>query len=192
MIQAIIFDFAGVIGADGYWAWLRKNVPNLEDKRHFFQEISEKVDKGTITNQEFVDLIAKETSILHEKIWPEIFQEIVINDNLLSYIKILKKHYKVGLLSNFTHVWLEEIFDKYGLHTYFDKMFISSKHGFIKPEDEAFQKILTMLGVTKNDAIFIDDRQGHVDASNKFGLKAFLYVDNDKLKQDLENYGVKI
>lgn len=191
MVKAIIFDFAGVIGADGYWIWLRKNVPNIEEKRPFFQEISEKVDKGTITNSEFVDLIARETNTSKEKIWPEIFAEIIINTQLLDYIKHLKQHYKIGLLSNFTHVWLDEIFEKYSLHEFFDQLVISSRHRVIKPEPEAFQKIITLLEVPKEEAVFVDDRQGHVDASNTFGLKAFLFTTNEKLKQDLEEVGIK-
>jgi HAD superfamily hydrolase (TIGR01509 family) len=192
MINAIIFDFAGVIGADGYWIWLKKNVPDLDNKKRYFEEIAIKVDKGTITEQEFVDAIAKELKLPHEKIRSEIFQEIVINDELLSFIKSLKKHYKIGLLSNFTHVWLEEIFDKHNLHEYFDEIFISSRHGFIKPENEAFQTILSKLHVTNNEAVFIDDRQGNVDAGNKFGLKSILYENNEKLKQNLQDHGVKV
>lgn len=192
MIRAIIFDFAGVIGADGYWSWLRKNVRDLDDKKSFFQEMSEMVDKGTIANQEFVSIIAKETSISSDRIWPEIFREIAINDGLLALMKDLKMHYKIGLLSNFNHIWLDEIFEKYGLHTYFDKIFISSRHGSIKPEDEAFQKVINMLNVTKDEAIFIDDRQVNVDAGKNFGLISILFENNEKLKRDLQNYGIKI
>ncbi|MDP3697003.1 MAG: hypothetical protein Q8R55_03135 [Candidatus Taylorbacteria bacterium] len=61
MIKALIFDFAGVIGVDGYWVWLRENVPHIEEQRPFFQKISEEVDKGIITNKDFVGQIAKET-----------------------------------------------------------------------------------------------------------------------------------
>lgn len=52
--------------------------------------------------------------------------------------------------------------------------------------------MLELLQVKKEEAVFIDDRQRLVDASNELGLKAFLFTDNEKLKQDLENYGVKV
>jgi HAD superfamily hydrolase (TIGR01509 family) len=68
---------------------------------------------------------------------------------------------------------------------------VSSRYKLIKPEPEAWLKILELLQVTKEAAVFIDDRQGHVDTSNKLGLKAFLFTGNQKLKQDLENYGIK-
>ncbi|MBI3092921.1 MAG: HAD-IA family hydrolase [Candidatus Levybacteria bacterium] len=191
VIKAIIFDFAGVIGVDGYWVWLRENVPNIEEKRPFFQKISEEVDKGIITNKEFVEQIARETKKDVNIIWPQIFQKIAINTALLEYITQLKTVYKIGLPTNYTYEWFDEIFQKHNLTPYFDQILISSRYKLIKPEPEAFLKILELLQVTKEEAVFIDDRQGHVDASNKIGLKAFLFVDNEKLKQDLESYGIK-
>lgn len=191
MVKAIIFDFAGVIGTDGYWVWLKENVSNIEEKRPFFQKISEEVDKGTITNKKFVEQIAKESGKDVNIIWPQIFSKIVINTELLEYITQLKRQYKIGLLTNFTYEWLDELFQKYNLTPYFDQTLISSQYKLIKPEAEAFYKILELLQVSKEEAVFIDDRQGHVDASNKLGLKAFLFTGNEKLKEDLENYGIK-
>lgn len=192
VLKAVIFDFGGVIATDGYWIWLGENVPNIEEKRPFFQKISEEVDKGIITNKEFIEQIARETGKDVNAIWPQIFQKIVINKELLRYITQLKTQYKIGLLTNFTHEWLDEIFQKYNLAPYFDQIIISSRHKLIKPEPEAFLKILELLQVTKEEAVFIDDRQGHVDASNKIGLKAFLFTTNEKLKEDLESCGIKI
>ncbi|MDP3697004.1 MAG: HAD-IA family hydrolase [Candidatus Taylorbacteria bacterium] len=111
---------------------------------------------------------------------------------MLQYIAELKKHYKIGLLTNYTYEWLDEIFEKYNLAHYFDQKLISSRYKLIKPEPEAFLKMLELLQVKKEEAVFIDDRQRLVDASNELGLKAFLFTDNEKLKQDLENYGVKV
>ena len=110
MIKAIIFDFAGVIGTDGYWVWLKENVKDIENKIAHFQELSEKVDRGTITNKEFVDSLSQKTGIDSKEIWPAVFERIIINNGLLEYIRKLKANYKIGLLSNFTYEWLDEIF----------------------------------------------------------------------------------
>jgi HAD superfamily hydrolase (TIGR01549 family) len=145
-----------------------------------------------ITNQEFVHLIAQKTSVPSEKIWPEIFQEIIINDTLLALIKSLKKRYKIGLLSNFSHVWLKEIFEKHGLHEFFDELFISSQHGIIKPQEQAFLTILNLLKVEKNEALFIDDRQINIQAAEKLGIKALLYTTTGKLKKDLSKINITV
>jgi HAD superfamily hydrolase (TIGR01549 family) len=192
MIKAIIFDFAGVISTDGYWIWLNENVKDIEGQRAYFQKLSEKVDRAAITNKEFIDLIAKKTGIEKALIWPGVFKKIIINYDLLEYIKKLKSNYKIGLLSNFTFQWLDEIFQKYNLSDYFDAKFISSRFKVIKPQPQAFNKILRLLGVSRDQAVFVDDRQVHVDAASALGIKAFLYTSNEKLMSDFENYGISV
>jgi hypothetical protein len=71
MIKALIFDFAGVIGVDAYWAWLEENVPDLALQRAYFQALTDQVDRAEISNQEFVRLIAERTGFNSEEIWPQ-------------------------------------------------------------------------------------------------------------------------
>lgn len=187
MIKAFIFDFAGVIGADGYWIWLREKLPELENKKTYFQEISEKVDRGDITNKKFVELIAKATNASIETIWKEIYEKITINKKLLNYIEELKKKYTIGLLSNFTFEWIDELFLKHNLSQYFEEIIISSRLKIIKPDPKIFEKMINLLKIDKSEAVFIDDRQYNVDAANKFGIKSLLFISNDKLKKDIKN-----
>lgn len=189
MIKAILFDFAGVIGVDGYWVWVRENVADIEKKEAFFTKISDDVDKATITNKEFVDLIARESGVDSSRIWPEIYRKITIDHELLSYIAKLKSTYKIGLLSNFTHEWLDEVFKKHNLHSYFDALYISSRFGMIKPEEGAFRKALELIGTKPEETIFVDDRQVNVEAANKLGMGGILYTGIKQLKIDLQKYG---
>lgn len=50
MIKSIIFDFAGVVGSDGYWIFLKEKLHDLEKRKNYFQELSVKVDNATLTN----------------------------------------------------------------------------------------------------------------------------------------------
>ena len=192
MIKAIIFDFFGVVVKEGYDIWLEKRVENLSEELQFFRDIGKKIDSGKITHEEFLNIISKKVGVESENIWPEVFKEMTLNENMLALIKSLKENYKIGVLSNATHVWLEDLLERHKLHEYFDEVYISSRQGFIKPQHEAFQKMLNMLDISKEEAIFIDDRQGNVDASNEFGIKAFCYTTVEKLKDDLKEYGVKV
>jgi len=55
VIKAIIFDFGGVIGTDGYWAWLQKQVPNFAERELFFHDRQGHVDAAnTFGLQAFV------------------------------------------------------------------------------------------------------------------------------------------
>lgn len=189
MIKAIIFDFAGVIGADGYWVWLRTVVPDIDSQKPYFLELSEEVDRGTISNREFLERLSKRIGVPERIIWPAVKREIIINRGLLELIKSLKEKYKIGMLSNFTHEWLREVINENHLESYFDQILISSEQKLIKPELEFFQKMLDLLGVNKGEVIFIDDRDYQIKAANKFGIKSIQYVSNDQLEKDLRSLG---
>ncbi|MFH0890697.1 MAG: HAD family phosphatase [Candidatus Liptonbacteria bacterium] len=192
MTKAIIFDWAGVLASDGYWVWLRKNVEDIEDRKEFFHKISEDVDSAKISHDEFLEKLSLETGRLKERVWDEIKKEIIINKDLISFVKKLKARYKVGLLSNFTHPWLSEIIAENNLWGLFDRHIISSEHKMVKPDPRIFQKILDMLGVKPEEAVFIDDRKMHTDGAKRVGLRTILFIDNVQLIEDLRGLGVEV
>jgi HAD superfamily hydrolase (TIGR01509 family) len=190
MIKALIFDFAGVIGVDAYWVWLEENVPDLALQRGYFQAISDQVDRAEIPNQEFVRLVAERVGVNSEEIWPQIYEKLVINKELLAFIEQLKKKYRTALLSNYTYEWLEEVIARENLAPLFETIFISSRHASIKPEADAFRKVLELLHVAPHEAVFIDDRQIHVDAASNLGIQALLFTDVAQLRRALASLGV--
>lgn len=192
MIKAVIFDFAGVIGTDGYWIWLRKVIKDIEQKKDYFQKISEEVDRVEIPHEEFMNALAKASGKTPEQVWSEVKKEIIINKPLLETIKRLKKNYKLGLLTNYTYPWFKELLEENNLSELFDVQLISSLHKVIKPDPEAFRKILQMLGVTAEEAIFIDDRQMNIDGATKVNLKGILYATNEGMVQKLKEAGIEI
>ncbi|MFH0979843.1 MAG: HAD-IA family hydrolase [Candidatus Roizmanbacteria bacterium] len=187
MIKVILFDFAGVVGAEGYWIWLKEKVPDLESKRPYFQSLSEKIDRAEITNQEFIKAVAKGVNVSTEIVWKEIFKKIVINTELLNLISQLKKKYKIGLLTNYNYEWMNELFTIYDLDKYFDEKIISSLHKTIKPDPKIYKITLNIFKIKPAEAIFIDDRQSNVDGGKNVGIKSFLFTTNSKLMEDLEN-----
>lgn len=51
--------------------------------------------------------------------------------------------------------------------------------------------MLKVLGVKPSEAIFIDDRQVHVDVANELGIKGLLFTSTEKLVQNLQEIGIK-
>ena len=191
MIKAIIFDFAGVISTEGYTIWVRELIASgIENKSSYFQYIADKMDRGDISVQEFSREVAKKVGVASEDVWKEIYKRIKINYELLDLILKLKKKYKIGLLSNYCHTWLNELIINYELEKYFDSKVISSLHKVIKPEKEIYQISLNSLNIKPEEAIFFDDRQKNVDGGEKVGIKSFLFTTNQKFREDLENYGI--
>ena len=140
MIKAIIFDFAGVIGTEGYSLWAKeKKAQGIEATSTYFHDISDDMDRGSISTQTFSQEVAKVVGIASSDVWKEISQKIKINNELLDLIINLKKKYKIGLLTNYSDVWMKELISKYELDKYFDSMVISSLHKVIKPDKKINQ-----------------------------------------------------
>ncbi|MBI2315180.1 hypothetical protein HYU93_03965 [Candidatus Daviesbacteria bacterium] len=89
MVKAIIFDNAGVIMSEAYWMWLGKNIPNLEEKRQFFMDISHQVDRETITPTQFLEHLAKETGKTVGQVKEEILNTSILNEEVYELMKKL-------------------------------------------------------------------------------------------------------
>lgn len=192
MIKAIIFDFAGVIGSEGYWLWLKENITNLNQTKDFFERLSHDVDRGTLAEKEFVAILAQKSGKPADTIISEIFEKIEINPKILGLMRKLRKNYKVALLTNFLNELITQIIQRHSLAQYFDEMVISSREKIIKPDPEIFMRTLERLGVEPVEALFIDDRQLNVDGSLKVGMKGLVYTTDKKLLEDLQALGIKV
>jgi len=186
MIKVILFDFAGVIGTEGYWLWLKENVPDLENKKFYFESLSQKIDRAEITDEEFINGVAKGANVSSKIIKKEVFEKIIINKELLAFITQLRKKYRIGLLTNYHLDWIKELLANNDLDKYFDGEIISAIYKTIKPDREIFQIALDLFKVNSSEVIFIDDRQKNVDGAKKLGIKSFLFTTNSKLAEDLK------
>ena len=190
MTKLILFDFFGVLCAETYWGWLRKVVPNLEEKRELFHGLSEIADRGDMSLAEIFQWIGEKTGFTPEEVSQGMKDQILINKELLELITILKVEYKIGLLSNASYEWLEHILSGQNLYPYFDEVIISSRIGLIKPEPKIFEYALNKFNVLPNEALFIDDRLVNVEAAQKGGLRAVVFENVDSLKVHLKELGL--
>lgn len=192
MIKAIIFDNAGVIMTESYWLWLHENIPDLEERKEFFHDISYKVDSSNISPEQFLDFLAKESGKSSEKVKEEILGTFVLNEEVNELMKRLKKRYKIGLLSNFISDWIKILFRKFNIEEIFDAMIISTDHKMIKPDPKMYQLIAEMLKVKPREAVFIDDRECNVLSAEKAGMKGILFKNPQDLKEKLKEINIKI
>lgn len=73
-------------------------------------------------------------------------------------LEILKKDYRLALVSNFDYApTAYAILEKFDITRYFEKIVISMEVGWRKPKSDIFHKCLTLLGIKPEEAIFIGD-----------------------------------
>lgn len=185
MIQAIIFDCFGVLTTE-FWHEFLSSLPSSIDIQTA-RDIHRAYGAGLISKQEcgenIKQLCGKEFTELQDVTDGAVSKNMA----LLGYIKILKQHYRIGLLSNIGNDWVREKFLTTNEQALFDAMVFSFEVGANKPERIMYQTICDKLGVSPEQVIYIDDMSAYTDAAIDFGMQAIVYENFTKLKTDLES-----
>lgn len=192
MIEAIIFDFYGVLYSNFNWVAIDARIYTDVQKSISFRASMKKANLGEISNEEFL----RSTSALaddanHPKDRAVNF-ESSLNFSALNLIESLNPNYKIGLLSNGSRVHIKEVLEGAGGEgKYFDAVISSSesKHG--KPAARAFLDILERLGVRPQTALMIDDSPGHIAGAAAAGLRTIHFSDMENLRKELQDAGVE-
>ena len=83
--------------------------------------------------------------------------------------------YSIGILTNNVREWREEWTGSIPMEL-FDVVVDSSEVGLRKPDPAIFQLACSRLGVTPDQAVFLDDSPGHVRAAETVGLHGVLFA----------------
>lgn len=180
MVKAIIFDYFGVISSDEYWNFVKTNKNFSSD----FLDIANKVNLGKLSWQEFMKTVAQRTGKTYDEV-KSMYERERINPQVIELIHELKTKFKIGLITNAHHEFLEPILTEMGLTKLFDSIVISSLVGHIKPDPEIFQHAINELGVKPEEAVFIDDIERNAAAAEEIGLQSIHYQSFGTLKTEL-------
>jgi putative hydrolase of the HAD superfamily len=101
---------------------------------------------------------------------------------------LLKRRYRLGLLSNFTHTPAAmEVILRHALSPYFDVILISGEVGYRKPHPLVFQLLVDRLGVARQEIAFVgDDAEADIEGAQMAGLRPIwtTYVHDQSLPSD--------
>lgn len=195
MIKAIIFDFGRVISAQkplslfsGYEAELGL-APGVLNRVMFGSEAWQEVLVGHKSLDDYWLEIGPALG-LHtpeevQAFRQRYFSDEEINEGVLELIRDLRGQYALAVLSNAPPrltKWLAdwEILDL------FDVVVCSGDEGVVKPDPAIYQRMLVRLGVAPEEAVFIDDSWGHVEAARALGLHAVHFTTAEALAAELE------
>ncbi|MDO8537419.1 MAG: HAD family hydrolase [archaeon] len=110
-----------------------------------------------------------------KKSWIDGGNSTILFEDVLTTLNELKKHYKLGLLSNTTSYRMHYLVKKFELEKYFDAMLFSFDIGIAKPDKKAFELIAQKLGIKCSDCIFVGDQLApDVLGSANAGMKPIL------------------
>ena len=195
MIKNVVFDFGQVIIHFVPEMMVSPYITDEADKALMCEVLFDrlywdKLDKGTITNEEVLELVHTR---LPERLWDvadKIYYNWIYNvpeiDGMRELIVKLREKYNVRifLLSNISKYFYEHR-EEFSIFKYFDKCIYSATIGIVKPSFEIFDYLCKTCDIVPSEAIFIDDNVNNIEAAKKFGLNGYIF-DGDAKK--LEKY----
>ena len=193
MIKAIIFDLNGVFIQAPYLSDRFKErfgVPT-EDFLPVLKEIMEKVRKpGAGDCFVYWKPYLKKwgVSLSREQFFNFWFKEEKPVPKMIELGKQLKqKGIKLFLLSNNflerTNYYRENF---PFLEQLFNKIYYSYQTGFVKPDPEAFKKILSDNNLNPKECLYFDNSEENIETANGLGIKSFFFKSPDSAKKIIE------
>ncbi len=197
MIKALIFDFGRVISSQKPLSLFRSYendlglAPESLNKIMFGSPLWQEALLGRNTATEFWYSIGPELGLKsHEEIDEfrrRYHSDESINNEVLNLIQQLHNHYKLAVLSN-APPGLDRWLADWGIIELFDVIFCSGDEGLIKPDPAVYNLTLQRLGVLPQEAVFIDDTAGHVEAAQKLGIHGIIFTNAPALKRELKHF----
>ena len=196
MIKIISFDLGdGVIyyKEDQYFSFLAKKTGLPVNKiKSVFNPMVKKMEKGSLNAKHMEKLASQKLGIKPSVLeWTATFERLAKpNKKLIKMIGVLRKKYKIVLLSNISKDRYLLASKKFMLKDLFFKRFASCYMHLRKPDARIYKRVVKSLGVKPEEAIFIDNLIENVAGANRIGIYGVHFTSNKKLASDLRKLGV--
>lgn len=200
--DTIIFDLGGVL-VDWNPKYLYRKIFDTEEEVNYFLDNiatgdwNEEQDAGRSFEDATNELLAN----FPDEKWRQPILDFygrwteMIGGEITGTVSILKEliddpTYRVLALTNWSSESWPIALDMFDFLHWFEGVLVSGQEGMRKPADEFYQLMMDRYNIKKQAAIFIDDNQRNVDASNAFGLDAILFKNADDLRAELLTLGI--
>jgi len=105
------------------------------------------------------------------------------------YLLSLKERFNgldISILTNGTDR-LKSDLHKLGISNSFNRIFNSSEIGYCKPQVEIYHHVISELGLSPSEILFIDDSKAHIDAAQNIGFKTIHYKSFDLFQTEINS-----
>jgi putative hydrolase of the HAD superfamily len=196
----VIFDYDLNLISKSLSKFSNKNPSlfnNMEQFLYSNKDLFSKYEKGLISSIDFyrkmVDILFLEDLSFENfsNIWNNIF---IPKQDVIDLIKSLSDKYTISLLSNTNELHFDWLYKNY--KTFFDKnfkkLFLSYEMKERKPEENIYTSLIKFYNINSKNIFFTDDNQENIEVAKKLGIQAFVYQNIDKLKEDLNVFGITL
>jgi putative hydrolase of the HAD superfamily len=201
MIEAILFDFDGVIRQwDESDLWTFETEANIERGTvfavAFSKELHAPLTRGELTWAQWKDeteriLVESHGAFIRPIVRRFFAFEGRIDLDMVKLIKQLPKNLRLGILTN-NHDRFEEYLQRVGVAELFDAVINTHRIGVAKPEKLAYEKAVSRLSVEPENCLFVDDVEGNVDGGEAAGLKCHHFQNQTGLVEFLKKFDIQL
>lgn len=190
----ILFDIGGVLVKLGGFLklldWMNEKMDREElGSLWLHSDAVRAYETGKINSTEFAANIVKELelTITSDEFLEEFF--FFINgfyDGVEELLQKLSEKYSVATLSNINEIHWNRLCRENHFDDLIKTNFLSFQTGYMKPDQEAFLKVIDGLGCKAEQIIFFDDSKTNVEAARKMGMSAIQVNGIEDVKRQLE------
>jgi len=110
-----------------------------------------------------------------------------LNQDMAAFLRSLRPPYKTAILSN---AWpgARKQYARYQFEKLVDTVIYSCEEGIAKPEPAIYHLAYQRLGVTPEEAVFLDDVEDFVEGARRVGMRAVLFQHTAQAIADIHAY----
>jgi len=184
-IKAVFWDLGGVIVRTHNWSGRTRWEVQIGLQPHelerivFGGEMGKRATLGQATSDDVWTWVLNHLGLSENdrhSLERDFFQGDKVDEELVTFIRGLRPKYRTGMISNAwseLRPWLKEL----QIDDAFDDIVISSEVGLAKPDPRIFQIALDHLGVSPQEAVFIDDFEVNIKSAGEIGMHVILFQD---------------
>ncbi len=205
-LQAVIWDFGGVLTSSPFEAFTRYEAENGLPKdfvrsvnaQNIHENAWAKLERSEVTGDEFDALFRAESKALGHEVPGKDILGLLSGDiraAVVEALKTCKSHVKVGCITNNAPVGkgagmssdarkAEKVSE---IMTIFDHVIESSKLGIRKPDPRIYALMCEALDVDPARCIYLDDLGINLKPARAMGMHTIKVLNEAQLLQDLRN-----
>jgi putative hydrolase of the HAD superfamily len=199
VIKAVVFDLGNVLIPFDYSVMIKKlnNLSGGLGDKYYEKYLSnyhvhKEFEKWQLSNDEFISINLEwlENKVSADEfchLYSDIFTE---NRQTTSLLSLIKKKYKLFLLSNTNYIHQKYGWEKYEFLKWFDGLILSHETGATKPEEKIYRAVEKLSAEKSESHLFIDDVKEYVDGAVNIGWNAVQFINHEKLMNDLKSFGI--
>ncbi len=203
MIEAVIWDFGGVLTTSPFEAFARfeteRGLPHDIIRRtnaaNHFENAWAKFERAEVDLDTFDKLFAAESLALGAEVRGRDVVQLLSGDprpDVVEALRRVKQRFKTGCITN--NLPANAIGSSAGRALYvaetmalFDHVIESAKIGLRKPDPRIYRMMVEVLGVDPNNCVYLDDLGVNLKPARDMGMRTIKVIDGPQAIAELES-----